>query len=497
MSLNRPHVVHDNLNGRVSLTDLERSLIQTPSFLRLYRIQQLGMAQSVFPGATHTRAAHSIGVMHLIGRITERLGLSDEEQEQLRLAALLHDIGHYPLSHCIELVYRMLGDPEVDPAKTLFENAEVVKEPDAPLLQLATLLRPSTGAAKDKAIAGHVLRLRPDVRAAFRKHDREHLIDDVARIIAGEHSDTLYSALMNSDYDCDRLDYVRRDSHLAGVVYGNIDLEYLIENLRICTWPATSTNRVLAVSKRKSLVALEHYLMARYYIYSQVVFHRTIRSLELIAKAVFIGLAKRGFVYKTYRDILNAIPTDDFLGFDDSYFFAKCWEYQRANPDDPSLGPLIRRIADRRPLRLGFEFRILAKKGRDGEAEFTHVKRTLTRNTSLGSIAARAGLTLDEVVVDAPVPLELVPIAPEVPVEQVLGMLEKASDAKSDLLRAMRVAPRLIDDNTGEITLLVGDPGTIVHHLADKKLFIIRAYTTSDDPGAPGRLEKAINQELG
>jgi uncharacterized protein len=491
MPLKKPNVVNDNLNGRIALTDLERDLLGTPSMIRLSRIQQLGLAQLVFPGATHTRLSHSLGVMHIAGRMCHQLGLNSDEEEKLRLAALLHDSGHYPLSHCIETVYRMLGDPEADPAKELFENPERADAKPEPLLRTVTSLRASTGLATDKAIAGHVVRFRPDISAVFSAHGRNDLVEDVTKIIAGEHPETLYTAIMNSDYDCDRLDYVRRDSHLAGVVYGHIDLEFLLENLQICNHPPTSTNRVLAVNGRKALVALEHYLMSRYYMYSQVVFHKTVRSLELMAKAAFIGLARRGFVYSNFREIVKAIPDDSFLAFDDSYFYAKCAQFRKEHSSEKEICWLISRVIERRPLRMVFEFRELVDV--KGERTFREIRRVLT-GAGLQALASKAGVDPNDIIVDIPKALELVPIAPEVPLDQVMAMAAKADG--SDLQRALRVAPRIFDERTGEASFLVGQKGTIIHHLADKKLYIIRAYLATEDETTADRLERVLRDEF-
>ncbi len=113
----RKRSIQDNISGSVVLSPFERDLIRTPTLVRLTRIQQLGLGSLVFPGATHTRFSHSIGVMRVADRLAATLheqgSLTEIEREKLRVAGLLHDVGQYPLSHCIESVYRMLGDPEV------------------------------------------------------------------------------------------------------------------------------------------------------------------------------------------------------------------------------------------------------------------------------------------------------------------------------------------------------------------------------------------------
>src|SRR5271170_5800013 len=97
-------VVNDNIHGDIALTNDEWRVVNTATFQRLRSLKQLGMGHLVYPNATHTRFAHSLGVFRIMCRVLERLNqpLSAEEQGELRLAALLHDIGHYPYSHLME-----------------------------------------------------------------------------------------------------------------------------------------------------------------------------------------------------------------------------------------------------------------------------------------------------------------------------------------------------------------------------------------------------------
>src|SRR6516165_5443862 len=100
-------IVVDNLHGDVELTEQEWRVVNTATFQRLRSLKQLGMGHLVYPNATHTRFAHSLGVFHIMCRVLGNLDhddLDDERKADLRLAALLHDIGHYPYSHLMERV---------------------------------------------------------------------------------------------------------------------------------------------------------------------------------------------------------------------------------------------------------------------------------------------------------------------------------------------------------------------------------------------------------
>ncbi len=101
-------VICDPVHGHIGISRTEQELIDTPSFQRLRNLKQLGLASLVYPNATHSRFAHSLGVFHIMGRIIDLLLrrdiLSNGDRKKLRLAALLHDIGHYPYSHLFELL---------------------------------------------------------------------------------------------------------------------------------------------------------------------------------------------------------------------------------------------------------------------------------------------------------------------------------------------------------------------------------------------------------
>lgn len=101
--------IYDDFYGLITLTPDEIKLIDSPIFQRLRNIKQLGLASFVFPGGIHNRFSHSLGVLSIIHRLTSHLSFFDDKPEEvvkLRIAALLHDIGHLPLSHTIESVYR-------------------------------------------------------------------------------------------------------------------------------------------------------------------------------------------------------------------------------------------------------------------------------------------------------------------------------------------------------------------------------------------------------
>ena len=117
MSSSKSKIVVDSVHGDIKPSLLEWKIIDTPSFQRLRKLKQLQMGHLVYPNATHTRFAHSLGVLKVMQRILEHVSANDEQKEDLRLAALMHDIGHYPYSHLLEGVDKVvLTEERLDPA---------------------------------------------------------------------------------------------------------------------------------------------------------------------------------------------------------------------------------------------------------------------------------------------------------------------------------------------------------------------------------------------
>ena len=302
----RPHEMRDPIHGFIKLSKKERNLIDTKVFQRLRRIRQLGMTFLVYPGALHTRFDHSIGVMHIAGRICTKLQelhpakICNEDIERVRLATLLHDVGHGPFSHVSEYL--------------LDEHA-----PD----------RTDMGSTREKIhekITVDIIRTDSDIRNILNKDER----DFVATMIQGQDTQDWQRDIVSSELDADKMDYLLRDSYFAGVKYGIYDLEKIIES---CLIEVDKTETSLAVSS-KGIYALEQLLLARYHMTQQVYWHRvSLISNEMIIRGITLAIAgdnpqmaelyqyseedPEGFIqnYLTYHDeklieILKACPQE-------------------------------------------------------------------------------------------------------------------------------------------------------------------------------------------
>jgi len=182
--------IRDPIHGYVKVDEMAKALIDTPQIQRLRWIKQLGLANLVYPGANHTRFEHSLGVCHLAGVLAEGLGLKEEDKARVKAAALLHDVGHGPLSHATEIA-------------------------------LLPYLR-----------KGHT-----DIGDILRKGELKEVLDahgllpqDIQALVKGEGP---LGQVVSSEIDVDRMDYLMRDSHYTGVAYGVIDLPRLLQRMRL------------------------------------------------------------------------------------------------------------------------------------------------------------------------------------------------------------------------------------------------------------------------
>jgi len=242
-------VVRDPLWNNIRLEPEALAIIDTPAFQRLRYVRQLGHAFLVYPGATHTRFEHALGAYHLACRVTKEL--------EVQLAALLHDIGHYPFSHALEEAG--LPPHESLAARHLRSGA------------LATALE------------------RLGISA-------ERLLE----LIQGRSSSPLAS-LVSGSIDVDKLDYLSRDATMCGVPYGVIDVDRLLTSL-------TVSAAGLALHA-KGLAALESLLFAKYQMYRNVYWHHAVRS----ATAMFKRLVRRAIAARRVSPDAIAVATDDGL----------------------------------------------------------------------------------------------------------------------------------------------------------------------------------------
>ena len=302
----------DPVHGIIVLRDRWLvDLVDTPEFQRLRRIRQLGASFATYHGAEHTRFGHSLGALHIMERILRRLkevgAPVDEEAATLaKAAALLHDVGHGPLSHALEGILTPGVGHEAWTARVLLEDTAIHR------------------------------RLR-SVDAA--------LPEKVAAVLAGRSRPAWISSLVSSQLDVDRMDYLLRDALFTGADYGRFQLDRIVHTL------ALDGERV--VIRHKGLQAAEEYVLSRYFMYWRVYLHKTTRGQEVLLRAILrraqTHAGRDPMTQRLQRLWQGAASLADFLSIDDTDLMValKTW----ATTDDPVLADLSRRFLSRRLLK--------------------------------------------------------------------------------------------------------------------------------------------------
>jgi len=274
--------VRDPIHGVISVTDAESAVIDSRFFQRLRHVKQLGFGDLAFPGATHARHAHSLGAMHVSGRLFEsvaaRSGLSAETQTRfrtaVRLAVLCHDLGHMPLSHASEAIAparRALGLPEwlgANDGRASHEDFTVKILLDSALVPLLRRHYEPLGVTPE-AVSSLITGCEPPGGWPF--------------FADGVDWSPLLRALVSGELDADRMDYLLRDSFYTGVNYGRYDLDWVAGNLN----PAFKDSRAYLALSRAAAFAFEDFLLSRYHMFVSVYYHHTPVSFDWMLRRFY------------------------------------------------------------------------------------------------------------------------------------------------------------------------------------------------------------------
>jgi uncharacterized protein len=296
-----PHRIYEvrcPVHGFISLNDWEWTIISQPAFQRLRRIRQLAWTDYVYPGAMHTRFEHSLGVMHTATLLYDAIGETSEtvltselayneaglkrDRQLVRFAALLHDIGHAPFSHGSEDLFPEQG------------NGKRYVHEDYSVAVIKSQLR--------KAIEEHPLNGNYGFRA-----------DDIAALIEGSaraKQSVFWRDLITGQMDADRMDYLLRDSYHAGVQYGKFDLYRLISTIRAIPGAEGHPPRLGIIEG--GVHAAEALVLARYFMFTQVYFHKTRVAYDVHLRGALKELLPHGQFPRPIENELN-----EFLEWDD------------------------------------------------------------------------------------------------------------------------------------------------------------------------------------
>jgi hypothetical protein len=295
----RVYEIRCPVHGFIKLNDWEKTIISQPAFQRLRRVRQLSWTDYIYPGAMHTRFEHSLGVMHvatmLFDALVERsrdilqedFAYNDDglgrDRRLVRLAALLHDLGHGPFSHAAE--------------------------------EMMPLREDGNGKYKHEQYSAAI------VRAKFRDAIENHPLnanygltaDNVAALLEGSaeaQQAVFWRELIDGQMDADRMDYLLRDSHHTGVENGRFDFRRLVTTIQAIPGPEGGAPRI-GVSEG-GIHSAESLVLARYFMFTQVYFHKTRVAYDIHLRGALKGILPNGvFPPPTEKRI------DEYLGWDD------------------------------------------------------------------------------------------------------------------------------------------------------------------------------------
>ncbi len=334
--------IKDPIHGYIRISGTERSVIDTYPVQRLRRIRQLAGSEYVYPAANHTRFEHVLGAMYLAGVLGEALpvDLSKRQVSELRLAALLHDIGHGPFSHVFEpLMIRHLGKTHEDLVPWLVRETEISDKLEKAGYNPKTLGKLAVGRLDDK------------------KHP---FLDQV----------------ISSSVDVDKMDFLVRDSFHTGAGYGSIDVHRLLYTMDVLDGNLSVDGTALAT--------LESFLLARVESFRTIYFHRASRAVQImIVKALERAKDELG--------ILDFDAPEDYLQLDDY----KVWtDLRECKPSKK----IIQDIENRRLLKCSYERTLYAKE----ELVSNVITKDSVREDVQEELARKARVPKDEVFIDAP-----------------------------------------------------------------------------------------------
>lgn len=322
--MRQEYEIRDPVYGFIAFNHWGKEILNHPVFQRLRRIKQLALTEMVYPGAVHTRFEHSLGVMHFatmmydsivknnLSLLEDRLSYNEaglkKDRQLIRLAALLHDVGHSPFSHASE---------EIMPLNS--QKSKPLKHEDYTTAIIGTLL-------KDTIEDHPINRTNYGIEA-----------EEVAALIEGNPEilgDRLFwKVLISSQLDADRGDYLLRDSYHTGVKYGVYDHSRLINTLALGIDPE-SNEVVLGVSKDGWHVA-ESVVIARYQMFTQVYFHKTRRAFDYHLKSALKKVLDGGKLPGANSSSLGSfIELDDYAMWD---------RFRRSREEDPHCSAIMDR----------------------------------------------------------------------------------------------------------------------------------------------------------
>lgn len=440
----------------------------SPVMQRLHNVRQLGLAHMVYPGANYSRFAHSVGACHnaagLLHAIKRNSGqeIPSKLEQEYRLVALLHDVGHYPFSHATEHVIENFY------AAGLLDNVTVAEGQQSVLPDVH-----GKGAIpaslKHEPLGEYIIRNDRRLGDILRRNGFEP--DEIADRFAKAVPDQMIG-IISSDLDCDRLDYLKRTAHNSGAPYGSVDIKFLIDQ-------ATVDAEGVFCFLPKAARAADHLLVSRFYDYMQVPFNKTVVALEWSLVSCLEALMTRDLMNCSGASMAAMVKSDDWTYFDDQKVVALFRElYRDANGQDPVLRDHLSAVLDRKPAKL--------VAGWDEIRSNADLKQS-TKNEFIAQTVARevaSSLSID--------PDRIHIWKTTVKFSKVDASIRPEHLSEEQMAEAVQV----LNGKTGRTAPLVARPDMLVKHLSSSHMAGLRIYYLPEAGQASKELMKDVAQRF-
>jgi uncharacterized protein len=372
--------IKDPIHGYIRLSQTERSVVDTRPVQRLRRLRQLAGSEFVYPAANHTRFEHVLGAMHLAGALSEVLPtrLDSYDREQMRLAGLLHDIGHGPFSHVFEpLVVRHLNKTHEDFVPWLVEETEVADKLDKAGLNPHRIGLLAVGRLRDK---------------------KRPYLDQI----------------ISSSVDVDKMDFVVRDSFHTGAGYGSVDVHRLLNTMDVI-------NGNLAIDGR-AVATLESLLLARLESFRTIYFHRASRAVQIMIVQALEAA-------KDELDLLSFDKPEDYLRLDDYKVWTDLRECKKSHK-------IMQNLEARNLLKCAYEKTVYAPE----ELVSNVITKDSVRQDIETEIARKARVRPEDVVIDVPT-LPSVPYHNAVEIQPLdIPVFKRGPSGKKEIVQLSEVS---------------------------------------------------------
>ena len=472
----------DNVHGFIPYTKAEDKIMNLLLFKRLQSIKQLSLVNWVFPGSEHTRFIHSLGVMHIADKIAVQLKLSDKERKIVRLAGLLHDIGHYPLSHVCEFPYKkkMIQYTTDEFCKQV--NMDIAGRIEGFSFKLETDFMKKATKGHHEEIGALVIKNNSDIKEIITCECGEDSIEVICDMITGNverdnSKSCLLVQILHSELDADGIDYMLRDAVFSGTSFGSFEVEQLIRCMTVREYEG---KKILCILP-KGIAAADQYLINKFFSYSQVVFNKHTLSLEWMAEQIVSWMQENATYFPSMKDLRDSWVSDNerFIDFTDNYF----WSSIKNIIENPAhqtfpkhILALCRKLLNHQELQYveGSEYKIVS----NNEDEIKKILQESDAYKRVNELDNRISI------------LNIREITKHIPKVEYDKNLKQPEETNSSLTNEeykefveQKAARRLMDGisvaDNNEINLLCDDRRSLMQQLCKTSLVVVRSYEFS------------------